>query len=56
MLLWNVEELGVPSEPLISTQTLYKLWVGGGGGGGLTQNSISPVPKKDWALVLWGFD
>ena len=24
--------------------------------GGLTQNSVSPVPKKDWALVFWGFD
>ena len=30
--------------------------MGGGGGGGLTQNSVSPVPKKDWALVFWGFD
>ena len=26
------------------------------GGGGITQNSVSQVPKKDWALVLWGFD
>ena len=25
-------------------------------GGGLVQNSVSPVPKKDWALVFWGFD
>ena len=24
--------------------------------GGLTQNSVSPVPKKDWALVFLGFD
>ena len=24
--------------------------------GGLTQNSVSPVPKKDWALVFWGFN
>ena len=22
----------------------------------VTQNSVSPVPKKDWALVFWGFD
>ena len=27
-----------------------------GWGGGLTQNSVSPVPKKDLALVLLGFD